>query len=396
MPYPNVIGADTRPSFFRTSVANDLPAPPPRRDVAVRTAVRSLAGMQKEAVVSSTTHDRAWRLVSDEGPALEGHQEAPVPLAFLTAGLVASWTEEMLVLAGQRGVDLSGLCVQLDNFYTTEGSALRGTMVAGALPPVLSIQTRSAVAPEGLRTLCVDAVNASPVNGLVRGVHTSLFTLTVNGEEVSTDQQGELQRVPEPGGVLFDRLGVDEPDETEPLILRLAYTGPQDPAGDAPSSGLRADRPKRTLNVRGICTVRPDGIKVVDVWNAHRNDSPIWRFLTQEPAGASGPVLAPDAATLVSAGIAFCFMTQLGRYAKVVKQSLSDYGVVQDLHFSAAGSRTGRAGEADSVETHLYLRTDEDEEAARTLLRMGRQTCYLHALCETDLRPRVKVTAPAA
>jgi uncharacterized OsmC-like protein len=394
--YPNVIGADPRPAFFCTPVPEELRPPAPRRDTAVRAMARTLAGMQKEAVVASTGRGPAWRLVSDEGPALEGFQEAPVPLAFLTAGLVASWTEEMLALAGRRGIDLAGLCVQLDNFYTTEGSALRGTMLAGALPPELSVQTGSPVAPEQLRALCADAVNASPVNGLVRGTRTSLFTLTVNGEEVATDKQGELRPLPEPDGGLFDRFAVEGPNEADQLILRLPYTGPTDPAGDAPSSGLREDRPKRMLNVRGICTVRSDGVKVVDVRNAHRNDSPIWRFLTQEAATATAPVLAPDAATLVSAGIAFCFMTQLGRYAKVAKQELHDYRIVQDLHLSHPGSRTGTTGVADAVETHVHLRTDEDEEAARTLLRMGRQTCYLHALCETDLRPRLQVGAHGA
>jgi uncharacterized OsmC-like protein len=394
--YPNVIGADPRPSFFCTPIPEELQPPSPRRDMAVRAMARTLAGMQKEAVVASTGRGRAWRLVSDEGPALDGHQEAPVPLAFLTAGLVASWTEEMVLLAGQRGVDVSGLCVQLDNFYTTEGSALRGTMVAGSLAPILAVETESGTAPEQLRTLCADAVNASPVNGLVRGVHTSLFTLTVNGDEVPTGKASGLQRLPEPDAGLFERLVVEGPQEADQLISRLPYTGPKDPAGDVPSSGLREDRPKRTLDVRGICTLRPDGVKVVDVRNAHRNDSPVWRFLTRESSEQGGMPTAPDAATLVSAGIAFCFMTQLGRYARVAKQSVADYRVVQDLHFSGPGSRTGRPGEADAVESYVYLRTDEDAEAARTLVRMGRQTCYLHALCETDLRPRLRVGAQVA
>jgi uncharacterized OsmC-like protein len=394
MSYPNVIGADPRPSFFSAAIPDELTPPPPRRDVAVRCIARTLAGMQKEAVVCSTAQDRAWRLVSDEGAALDGHQEAPVPLAFLTAGLVASWTEELLALAGERGLDLTGLCVQLDNFYTTEGSAIRGTMRAGALPPTLSVETRSGVAPEKLRALCADAMHAAPVNGLLHGSQTSLFTLRVNGNEVVTDKQAELQFVPEPDAALFDRLDVLGPEGADQLILRLPYEGPKDHAGDDPSSGLREDRPKRTLNVRGICTVRPDGIKVIDVRNAHRNDSPVWRFLSQELSSAGGPTVAPDAATLVSAGIAFCFMTQLGRYARVAKQSLDDYRVVQDLHFSHGGSRTGRPGEAGPVESHVHLRTTEDEEAAVTLLRMGQQTCYLHALCETDLRPRLRA-APA-
>jgi hypothetical protein len=121
----NVLGNEHRPRFF--AVGNtaelDLPVAEPRYDVALRTYVRSLAGMQKEALVVSSATDLAWRLVSDEGPYLAGHDEAPFPLAFMAAGMVASYYTEAAALAAKRGVGLAGVHLTLDNYYTASRAA---------------------------------------------------------------------------------------------------------------------------------------------------------------------------------------------------------------------------------------------------------------------------------
>ena len=107
--------------------------------------------------------------------------------------------------------------------------------------------------------------------------------------------------------------------------------------------------------------------------------------------GGSGS--APDAASYMAAGIAFCFMTQQGRYASIVKKDLSAYRVVQDLHLSSgvSGGDAG-IGVADAVETHVYVETAEDDAFARQSLDMAEQTCFLHALCRTPLEPTVSIT----
>jgi hypothetical protein len=68
------------PRFFAVAdrVAARLPAPDGRGGNAVRFYGRSLAGMQKEAIVS-TSAGGACRLASDEGAYLNGLDEAPCP-----------------------------------------------------------------------------------------------------------------------------------------------------------------------------------------------------------------------------------------------------------------------------------------------------------------------------
>jgi hypothetical protein len=149
----------------------------------------------------------------------------------------------------------------------------------------------------------------------------------------------------------------------------------------------------RRLHVRAVCTVRDDGVKEI-VENLFSPIGSEFRFLSDEAPGFGGSGLAPDASTYVSAGLGFCFMTQFGRYARITKRRLDEYRIVQDTHFTpglAGGS--GVPGQAEPVETHVYLATPEEEEFSRTTLDMGEQTCFLHATCRTDLGIDVEVVS---
>mgnify|MGYP002701317763 FL=1 len=103
---------------------------------------------------------------------------------------------------------------------------------------------------------------------------------------------------------------------------------------------------------------------------------------------------APDANTLISAGIGFCFMTQFGRFVSMLKLDLPDYRIVQDTHFSLGGASggTGKAGNADPIETHVYLATSESDATAQEMLDLSEKTCCLHAFCKTDLKTKLKIT----
>ena len=67
--------------------------------------------------------------------------------------------------------------------------------------------------------------------------------------------------------------------------------------------------------------------------------------------------------------------------ALLVSTTLSGHGDV----------RTGKAGEADPIETHVYLETSEPDETAREMLDMSEQTCFLHAFCKTEMKTKLKI-----
>lgn len=390
---PNVLGNDPRPRFFPVADpgALGLTPPPDRRGTAVRVWARSLAGMQKEVLVATTLGKPAWRLVSDEGSDLNGYDEGPFPLGHMAVGMLASYTNEFLALARQRGVELHDLRLTLDNYYTMEGSALRGTMIGGALPPEVSMECTADLDADGLRGLLSDAVHASPVNALLRQALSSAFTLTVNGERGDPGRVPELdgERPPDPDGRLGEAR-VASIDVHHPLVELLP-----EPRSDEPGDGGGlTETQNRRLHVRAVCSLRDDGVKEITA-HLRRPAGALFRFLSDEPAESGRPARAPDAASYVAAGIAFCFMTQFGRYASITKKKLETYRLVQDLHLPIGGASgdTGAAGSADPVETHVFLETPHGPEFGRSALAMSEQTCFLHAACRTALKTRVRVLA---
>ena len=380
--HDNILGADQRPLFFPVADASVAP-PQDRKGQAVRFAARSLSVMQKEGLAASSACGQVWRLVSDEGGYLDGYNEAPCPLSFLTVGMVSSYMTELLALAEQRGIAMRKVELVQDNFYTMKGSALKGTMTGGAKDVELEARIEADADADVLRSLVLDAVAASPLNGLMRGEKESLFTLTHHGRRVIPDKaMPVVGEVPADPAGLIDGL---DPASTDSIIRRGELSPLTAEATSSQGSSL-AEEQDRILHIRGICRVRGDGVKEVEqqLFNPHGS---IFHFLCDEEGRA------PDAISYMAAGIGFCFMTQLGRYAKIARKDLSAYNVVQDIHFSKGGASggTGQAGSADPVETHVYLHSAEDDHFARAALDMGEQTCFLHAFCRTDLKARVRV-----
>jgi hypothetical protein len=382
------------PLFFELANPDEVGiAPPPlRRGDALTTWVRSLSAMQKEALVASRRSGRAWRLASDEGAYLNGHDAAPCPLAFLTAGMIASFMNEITALARRRGATIRGIELVQDNYYTMEGSMLKKTMVGGALPVELGVTIDCDLSRQAVLDLVRDAVTASPANGLIRGRLANRFTLSCNGASISTDRVPCLDggAYPDPR----DRFGRATPTPAPTDVITKGGETPHvegDRLTSAPGSSL-ADSQSRVLRIGGICTLREDGLKEITQLQYSPRGT-MWHFLSEESPADGGLGRAPDANTLISAGIGFCFMTQFGRFVTIMKRSLEEYRIVQDTHFSLGGasSGTGLPGTVDPIETHVFLKTSEDDAFAREVLDMSEQTCFLHALCRTDTEVKVRI-----
>ena len=310
----------------------------------------------------------------------------------MTTGMVSSFMTEILALAAQREITIRDIRLTLDNYYTMEGSARQGTMTGGARSPELEVEIDADADRNDLVALAAQAVDASPINGLLRHVHHSLFTLVHNGRRIPTGRVAELSRPPEPDPCsLFDQAAMAPVQPIDEPIRKLVEAEQVEGVPGGAKTSLQ-EHQSRTLHVRGVCTVRGDGVKVIEQ-SLFAPIGSTFRYLSDEAPEFGGKGLAPDAATYLSAGIGFCFMTQLGRYADIMRRDLGDYRICQDTFFSPGGASggTGSPGVASPVETHLYVDTGEDDEFARMLLDMGEQTCFLHALCRTEVRAKVRV-----
>jgi len=137
----NVLETCGLPIFFKVDNAEEIGirAPENRKGLAVRTWVRSLSVMQKEALVISGTTGLGWRFASDEGPYLNSFDSAPCPLAFFTTGMVSSYMNEIQALAAIQNLKIKNIRLVQDSYYTMEGSLPRGTMIGGGRYQLTSI-----------------------------------------------------------------------------------------------------------------------------------------------------------------------------------------------------------------------------------------------------------------
>jgi organic hydroperoxide reductase OsmC/OhrA/uncharacterized OsmC-like protein len=384
----NLIGTSNVAPFFKVTNADDvsIDAPENRKGDALRTWVRSLSGFQKEALVRSAKTGETWRLVSDEGPYLNGHDAAPCPLAFLSSGMAASFMNEIIALAKIQNVEIRKLKLIQDNYYTMKGSMPKRTLIGGAENIDLQVEIDCDLDDTALNEFLINATYASPLNGLMRGQLESLFKLGKNNVELPTAKVAELDGAlfPDPG----NHFAKSKANSSDLALMKPVGPTPKKDVvmGTSSAGGSMAEEQDRRLNIGAVAIMREDGIKEIQQMQ-YSPYGTSFRFLSSEDGRA------PDANSLISAGIGFCFMTQFGRFVSMLKLDLPDYRIVQDTHYSLGGASgdTGKAGEADSIETHVYLETSESDATAQEMLDMSEQTCFLHAFCRTDLKTKLKV-----
>lgn len=393
------IEASNYPLVFKVDSKQDsaLKAPGVDQRISVRTATRALKGMQKEAVVSYGDNGPIWRTVCDEGPWLNGTDLAPFPLGFFTAGLVASYMSEFISHARQQEIKIDSLEVMVDNLYGMEGSLLRGTMTGSALPVNVTFKVRADATPVQIQELAFMAVATSPADAYLRTARDSVFTLNRNGEQlpVTGIQASDSAQADNPASV-FSGAAPESREESQTLIEKreeITHLGGEE-LGTVKATGDvgLTDQQKRQVHVRGVGTLRPDGLKGIQVACFVPVGS-VFHFLSDDSRICGGQERAPSGLAYLSAGLSYCFMTQLGRYAQVAKQKMHSYQIVQDTSFSLPHSVTGETGQPTSepVDTHVFIGTEENAEDTQTLLRMGEQTCYLHAACRAALKTHIRV-----
>jgi uncharacterized OsmC-like protein len=361
------------------------------RDVFV-TEVRSLTGYQKEGVVTEGAGGSAWRLTTDEGKHIKGTDLAPFPLGFFTAGLHADLIKRILMIAAARGMAPPELEIDLQNYYFLDGSFVRGDGVGGAKPAKVLVKIRSDAAPDDVAALVSDAVRASPALAAMRQAVTNTFAIYVNGRrhEVTT-----LKNSP-------------APDAPDPYRTYSSPPSPLDGANDLPDliyktgevqAGEIVDVSDGTIR-RVVRTVSgasklldPAGVTETATWLEVAGLSH-FSFKTDERAITDpGDEVGPSGLALISAGIVFCYLTQLSRYIQHQKADINGVRIVQYTPFALAGSPADGTwtGSIEPVDTHLFLNGGADPATHERMMTIAANTCYLHATLIAQLDPIVAV-----
>ncbi len=379
------------PLVFRVQApgfaATDTLAP---NELRVRSRVRSLQGMQKEALVHDGPSATVWRMVSDEGPYLDGTDLAPFPLAFYTAGVVFSFMTEALRHAVQLGVEVESLALTSDHYYTMEGSALRGDMVGGAMPIEMAVALETDAGEEEEIRILDLAQATSPAEAYMRESLQNTFSLTANGRPLKLKDLNSSGRSADDPLPDFSGVEPHADEYLDDVILKLAAAEVIHDVKGGAGSSLQAVQ-KRTLHVRGEAKLLSATLKEIHVQLLQPIGS-TFRFLSED----GGRRQAPPALAYLSAGVGFCYMTQLGRYAHITKRDLKSCQIVQDNVFQVGGTASGELGSATAgpVDTHVFLTLDEPDEVAQTMVSMGERTCFLHAAMR-GTHPTMVRTVPA-
>lgn len=353
--------------------------------VEIRTWARPLAGMQKEAIVQCRPGGVVWRIVCDEGPWLNGTDLAPFPLAFFTAGLAASFISAFVEEARGRDEQVDSVRIEQDNFFTMEGSALRGTMVAGAQPVEVTFSASGNASASQLQEIAEIAVHGrSPAECCLRQTLASGFAVRANNEELlwPGEPANRVAALADPTA-MFEQV---RPASTEELTIIHKTGSPGKLNSDA--VGLQA-RQKRIVHVHTECTIREDGLKSIIVECIQPAGSR-FEILSDNSRAAGGQGRAPSGLEYLSAGVAFCFMTQIDRYAQITKQKLNGYNIIQDTGFRLAQNCKP---DAHAAETLVCLNTEEPRDKSLQLIRTAEQTCYVHASYRIPARTELKFRA---
>jgi len=365
-----------------------------RGGTGVRTEVRALEGMQKEALVRIPGAE-GWRMVSDEGPYLDGTDLAPFPLAFFTAGTQLSLLSTVARAARAREVPLEELHVVQDNRYSMSGSFLKGDAIGGAMPAEAVVQVESTAPERVVRGLVESAAQEYPAHPVLRDPLQNAFSLHHND-----DRRQELDGTVAP----TEPIGITEPgprlDALRPgpagsflpeIISRVEAAVTVHGVEGGAGSSLSPEQ-KRTLHVRGEARLE-EGLLMEARVQLLKPIGSTFLFRADETTAQGGQELAPPPLAYVSAGVGFCFMTQLGRYAHIMKWSLDSYSIVQDNAYESAGSlvRGDLRSEARPFGTHVFVRSGRSDAEARRLVALGERTCFLHAAMRGAFPSRVRI-----
>ena len=389
------IQSSPHPLVFPVAASPGRAAKPGPNQVHVRVLARALEGMQKEALVATEPGGRTWRMACDEGPYLNGTDLAPFPLAFFATGLVNAYLAEIVKLAEAKEVALDRIEIIQENFYTMEGSAVRGDMIGGALPVALHVRVDSPASDAAVQNLVMNGLARSPGDAYLRTVNASEFSIVKNGKPVKTGEVRAWANSPAPAldDALFEAAKPDPKiDFPGDIISKLGGAQTVFHVEGGVGSSLKSEQ-KRTLHIRGVARLQKDGLSATQV-QLFKPIGSNFRFLCDIERAEEGGARAPSPLAYLSAGVAFCFLTQIGRYAAIMKYDDLGYAVAQDMAFGMARGEgaSGTPPSAEPVRTHVALTTSLDEDIVRKIVDMGERTCFLHAASRTPLKCKVRVT----
>lgn len=345
-----------------------------------------LLGHQREAILTEGG-GTSWRLTSDEGLHLKGTDLAPFPFGYFNAGLQADLLNRIRHYANVLQTPLTDLHMKLDNEYWLLGSFVTGSGRGVANPSQIEIRIKSDFSDPEITQLINYAMQASPCIDFLNSVLKSTFSLTINGKrKILNELVDPMVDIPMDPFLRYPTaLQPIKSNQPEIDIIRKLATREDGHVSIAPPGSAT----KIIRNIKGHSYFsNPQGITEIESWLGLPGMSH-FQFISDE----GGTCKAPSGLGLLSAGIAFCFITQIARYIENMKLQVNGIRLVQYNPFSITAGENSIAdiGRAEPIETHLFLNGALSDDMFEKLLNMSARTCYLHASALNSLPPKIKL-----
>lgn len=367
------------PLAFVAVGGHDLPEPSQQPlGVAFRCEVMGLGGYQKEGLVEDLATGRTWRLVCDEGKYLRGADMAPAPLMHWGAGLHADLTARIARATLDSGLPLGALEVTVTQGFGARGSFARGEAQAQVFGLSCSIRIETDAEDAIVNKLVATAVDSSPAFAAMRDAIPGVFALYTNGHR--TPVEGVPQST--------------QPPQADPFLRHAARPEPEDPSVDTSDLLTRrmmdsawtmelTDDQDELVQWRMHASGRYDvdtGLVFSEVGFPGGGSASAWTFLSDDTNRR-----APHPLAYFSIGTAFCYHTQLCRYAHVRRLPVEAPRLAQTTRFAT----TGTTATADQVDTQLFINGTVDTTQSRSLLNAAANICYVHRALSLPVEPTV-------
>jgi uncharacterized OsmC-like protein len=286
----------------------------------------------------------------------------------------------MRTLAAERGIALEAITIRVVNHYWLTGSFIHGTGEGHAEAPDIEVQVQSPASADTVETLVAAAMDASPAIAYLRApLVGNTFALYINGRRRQVE------------GVANSA----SPDAGDPYLVYARAPRPLDANGrrDIVMKTGRVEQGEPqlaapTVTNKLIRNIFGDGKPVgsegpfeIDTFLGVPGASH-FKLMSDEGDGGA----APCGLSLLSAGIAFCYMTQLSRYIENMKMNIHGVRLVQ---FNPTVAELKAA--VEPIDTHLFLNGEAAEDSHLQLLTIAARTCYLHAAAKTPVEPNVRI-----
>ena len=340
--------------------------------------------MRKEATLLDFTGEK-WSMVCDEGPYLNGADSAPPPLAYFSAGMAFGFVSQLNLLAEEMGILIEDFAIIQDNYYTIEGSAIRGTMISGGLPVDVKIDIKAKVNEGKIAQLIQQAKAQNPVYRYLDTPLENGFQLFHNDQRIGLSKLKEFQQTI-PAGSINGRYIIGQDGNKENVIVsKQEQVETLFNVAGGKGASLKESQ-KRTLHIRAITTPFEDGMAETKI-QIFKPLGSTFQFLCDLPTSIGGELRTPSSLAYASAGVGFCFMTQIGRYSKIKKYDLRGYRIEQVSNFEIENGES----KALPINTTTYLASALSDDIAENILNMSEQTCFLHGAMKEELAVKFDV-----